>query len=382
MSLVQPNRQINEVVSSYNMFLNSDDGVQNGQDCDFQFGNSPIVAGQGEFIRVSVNNFSMYKTWTDVNVYNSDLVLRTNGGVTNSVITIPRQNYDTLASLADAFGNAAGTALAAAFGVGLTSVTNVLPPAAAGITGTTNNIISFLVTLAGAHGRAAGDGDNGNCGIQAVVDPATAPVSLTAIDPNAGGDVAALIGGDRRFANQLLGSVDVTFPLATTIQVTCRYPAQRSTEANMYLRVNPTPHVLATENFNEAFSATTTSKVNPSTILAEMRIDTEFVQYSPQSGREYFADFYQKHLSHLHLTLSDSHYRAFPLTGVNQATTGNRKFTVTLKVDIVTGGAKSGGGNEVTVNQQPLPKSVNAKDEHFLVYQKNGRDMYGKPLGY
>ena len=386
--MAQPQRPINEVLSSYNMFLNSDDGVQNGQDCDFQFGNSPIVASNGEFIRVSVNNFSMYKTWTDVNAFNQDLVLRTNGGTTNSVISLAAQNYDSIASLAAELASVvtiavnAVPAFAAAAWTPVT-VSAVLPPPTAGITGTTNNVISFLLTTAGgnAHGFVAADANNGNFGIQASVDPVTAPVSLGVIDPAAGGDVGQLLGVDRVFANTTNSSFNITFPSATTIQVTARYPAQRSTEANMYLRINPAPHVVATENFNQPFSATTSAKVNPSQILAEMRIDSEFVQYSPQSGREYFADFHQKHLSHIKLTLTDSHYRLFPLLGVNQATTGNRNFTCTLRVDVVAGGAVSGGGLEI-VRPSPIPKHLNSKDEHVLVYQKNGRDMYGKPMGF
>ena len=377
-----------EVVSSYNMFLNSDDGINNGALYDFQFGNTPITCQQGEFIRLTVNNFSMYRVWTGVNAYNRDLVLTTGGvgagtGAVNSVVQITQQNYSTIGDLAANLADRVLTAYTATV-TGTASAPNtlsaILPAVTTGVLGTTNNVISFTIDTTNAHGISAADLLDGNFALRCIVDATAGNIGLS-VNAN-GADSALLLGGDRLQSTDMTSScdIDVTSDVKKIV-FTFKYPAQRTTEANMYLRSNPPAKVFATDNYQTTYKTGIESKLNPSNILAVMRIDTEFVQYNPTSGREYFADFYQKHMSHLQLFLTDSHNRAFPLFGVNQATLGNMHFSVCLRIDIMKGGAKQGTGVEVH-NLPQLPKKVNAKKENLLIWQKDGKNMYGKPEGY
>ena len=49
------------IIETYNMFLNSDDNVGNGQSYSFQFGNNSIqTRDKGQFIRMNLVNFNMY----------------------------------------------------------------------------------------------------------------------------------------------------------------------------------------------------------------------------------------------------------------------------------------------------------------------------------
>ena len=104
------------------------------------------------------------------------------------------------------------------------------------------------------------------------------------------------------------------------------------------------------------------------------------MQYSPTSGREFFADFYQKQLQHLNVQLTDSHNRPLPAFGPNQTIRGNLHFTATFRVDIIQGLALNEAPVKTAVD--PIKHSVPARFERLLIQQKNGEDTYGVPMGY
>ena len=386
MAVVQKAKSSNDiVVESYNLFLNSDDGKENGQSYDFQLGNNSInTRGQGQYIRLTLINFNMMKNWTDVNPVNHGIVLRTNAGNSNFPIILNDYNYSTVRDIA--------TNLAASFkavidggalaGVGATTITNILPTAGTGISGTTDNIIGFTLNTTNNHGLTAADLLDGTFALQSVIDPANLPGGVPAgVEP--GADSGLLLGIDRTAASFLATSfnIDVTSD-AKKIIVLGQYPAQRYTEPNVYMRVNPTPQVFATEQFEKPLDTIGENQVNPSSILAEMRIDTEIVQYEPNNDRQYFANLYQKTLTHFRIDLTDSRRRELPIFGVNQTTKGNRHFTATVRIDIIQDTAY--GENPDIIPESLYVKSkVPARfDSNVLIYQKNGRDQYNKPMGF
>jgi len=384
---LQPVKRTNDiVVESYNLFLNSDDGKENGQNYDFQLGNNSInTRGQGQFIRLSLINFNMYKNWTNVNPTNHGIVLRTAAGATNYPIILNDYNYATVrdiaVNLSASFKSVIdGSPFSATFGV--TTITNILPSPGTSIEGTTDNLIGFTLNTTNPHGLVAGDTTNGNFALQSVIDPANIPGGVPA-GVEAGGDSGLLLGIDRTPASFLGTSftIDVTTN-PNQIIVLGQYPAQRYTEANVYMRVNPSPEVFSTEMFSKPLDTVGDNQLNPSSILAEMRIDTEMVQYEPANDRQYFANMYQKTLTHFRIALTDSRNRALPLFGVNQPTSGNRHFTATIRVDII---------QDVAYGENPaiIPESMYVKskvparfDSNVLIYQKNGEDIYGKPVHF
>jgi hypothetical protein len=391
-----------KIVQSYNIFLNSDDAKGDGGNYDFQLGANAINCKSGEFIRLSLNNYSQYVTWPGVNAFNNLLILR-NGGA-NSPITIGASNYASIADLADNVSNSIAQALSAA-GLGWGAVTvnaaSVRPVAGTGIGGTTDNRIVFDIDFATGWGGAPPDltdvtAGNG-LGVQALIDPENLVGATAQYNAATGGDSGLLLGLDRLVSTDTRSSWSITIPGASTTKLhfEAPYPALRNTQANLFVRVNPPLHVNGTMNFGAPIKAdatgtiTTTGAVDPTNILAEIRIDTEFVQYSPSTGREYFADYYQKTLNHINLRVTDKNNRDFnrffaPSSNttptLSQSTTGNFHFTCTLRVDIVEGYAPQ----ETTLPKMAsqIVKNVPARFENILISQMNGKDTYGKPQGY
>ena len=369
------------IVESYNLFLNSDDLAYDGQNYDFQFGTNGIkTRDQSQFIRLTLLNFNMYKNWTDVNSTNQSLVIRTNGGATNFPVVIQAQNYSTLYDLGLNLTTAIVTTLntpafQAVYLWG--AVTGVLnnPLAGTGISGTSNNTFDITFTTTNPHGSP--NTLNGDFCLQSVIDPENLPGGITGVA--SGGDSGNLVGMRRTFATDLVQGINITYPTPNTINFAFLYPAQRSTEPNVYIRANPTPQVFASEAFETIPSTGTKNSLNPTNIIAEIKIDTELVQYEPTADKQYFANMYQKALNHLQLRLTDSKNRDLPITDLSQPYSGNRHFTVALRIDIVE--AVSYG--EMTKNLiKETVKSVSARFENLLINQKMGKPGYGTPQGY
>ena len=373
--------QTEKIVESYNLFLNSDDNVRNGQNYDFEFGNNTVMTrNKDQYIRLTLLNFNMYKNWTDVNLYNSRLIL-TEGG-TKSVFSLTEQNYSTIHDIANNLANKF-IDIFNTFATGTVTATVIAPTASTSITGTTNNVIIIEVEATGGHNITSGDIDNGDFQINAVIDAnniAGLVDPLTNVAPPGGADVGLLLGIDRLPASSTGQSFIITRNSGTKITFTGRYPAQRSTEPNVYMRINPAPQIYASEGFQKPLENGGSNKLNPSSILAEIKIDTEFVQYNPTSDKEYFVNLYQNALAHFQINLTDSRNRGIPYTG-NQLTTGNRFFTATLRVDIVQDVAYG----QASVANISVPKQFPAsKDSNLLPHYtiNGGRKTFGKAPGF
>jgi hypothetical protein len=370
------------IVESYNLFLNSDEFIYDGQNYDFQFGTNGVnTRDQSQYIRLTLVNFNMYKNWTDVNSYNQTLVLRIQTGNTNLPVVIQAQNYATIHDLGVNLTTALVTtmntpAFQAVYAWG--TVTGVLnsPSPGTGITGTTDNILDMTFTTTNPHGSPSTT--TGDFNLQAVIDPSNLPGGAP-IGTSQGADVGNLVGINRTFANDLVTNVSITYPTANTINMRFLYPAQRSTEPNIYIRANPTPQVLASQAFETPASQQTQNALNPSNIIAEIKIDAEFVQFEPTSDKQFFANMYQKSLNHLQLRLTDSRNRPVPVTLLDQAFRGNRFFTVCFRVDIVE--AVAYGEIDKGLIAEAV-KATSARFENLLINQKWGKPGYNTAPGY
>ena len=120
----------------------------------------PLPCGDNQFIRLTLQSFSMYKSFTNVNANNNTFRLTTTGGTvpvpaTDAAFFLPSQYYASKNSLALQFANILAPALATASGVALAAVSipttgadAITPPQS----GDTDNIIRFRVDFAAAHG--------------------------------------------------------------------------------------------------------------------------------------------------------------------------------------------------------------------------------------
>ena len=64
-----------DVVNSYNLWVDTDAanqaGQQRGDEFNIALGSQTLKAEAGQYIKLTLNNFHMYKNWQDVNVNNN-----------------------------------------------------------------------------------------------------------------------------------------------------------------------------------------------------------------------------------------------------------------------------------------------------------------------
>jgi hypothetical protein len=329
------------VIETHNIFIDTDkaqkESTSKGDDFQLHLNTQSVDADRGQFIRLTLNDFSMYKNWTDVNTNNNTIVIETQAGVDKFNLT--EQNYETIHDLADNFATNLGTKLLqVAQGLGSTAVSyvvnNLKPDATTSINGTTDNIISFSIDF-------------------------NAPHTLTQVEirfVEDEGDVYNLLGGDRLFDSSAGQSITSAFALgATEIFFYCWYPAQRSTTSHIYLRTSLTTGATETASLGHEDRIETFSEVSYSNILARIPVNTEFCTFTSESGREYFLDLKQKHINNIRLYLTDQHGRRLgrrpgqenlntasgssSVFGVgvasSQSTLGNLSFSCVVRADIV-----------------------------------------------
>ena len=134
------------VVNSYNLFIDSSTGRDNaskGDNYHLHLGNAGITCESGQYIRLTLNNFTMHKTFTDINANNSTFTVRNTTDDTSTTGELTHQNHTTLNSLATDFATQLGAAIKAEKGVGDTvTVGDVLPSSTNSLGGDSNHIIS------------------------------------------------------------------------------------------------------------------------------------------------------------------------------------------------------------------------------------------------
>ena len=317
-----------QITSSYNLFIDSSNGhntQSKGDDYLVNLQDSGVHAGEGEHIRMSLSNFSMAKNFTDVNDNNNafELFFARASGTTSALLYLDNRNYSTVTELGINFAEKIAQEL----------VSSIPAVSAAVVSGTESiqydKIITFTITTTGNHG-IVNDPDNG---IRFVSDHS---------------DSYVLLGGDRRrnTATDTGKSVTLTIPSATSIKVTCLYPAQKSTTPFIYIRA---PGVLNTNIETRGLrhdSDTHNSDTAHSDILGRAVVESnDWVQFTAQSERDFFIDIHQKQLNVLRLRLTDSKNRLIGRrntgshtacgTGTNQSTLGNLSFSAVLRFDII-----------------------------------------------
>ena len=75
------------VANAFNLFINTDRNIPNGSlgdDIMIPLGQSPIVAGDDEHIRLTLDQFSMRKSWYDVNKNNNKFVVKLTTPIENA----------------------------------------------------------------------------------------------------------------------------------------------------------------------------------------------------------------------------------------------------------------------------------------------------------
>ena len=335
-----------------------------------------IQCCKGEKLSVNVQDFCMGKVWTDVNDTNNkfNLGVKISGNFNNYPLYLPNKNYYTVYDLAVAFGTAIGdkllvkvktaTPLVESWRFQITGPGGIpsgyvpfSPPSTAGINGTSSNIIEFQIEFLDASNTVinltdiiiTGDGDDTSIKMK-----------------ESEGDCAYLLGGDNEIDNDpstftsivveaANNSLPETVPFARVpgdaVIIRCKYPAQRSTTPQIYLRSNLYSTSLETHSFNQDVVTAGSNRLTHSDILCIIPVNTEFCKYFSEEGvRTIIA---QDNITTLRLFITDEQGRQIgrargssrdtaesnpnlseSITN-SQSTRGNLNFTVTIRIDVI-----------------------------------------------
>ena len=327
------------VLNSLNFFVDTSRDLGQGDDATVHLQDNSIAAGDGQLLKVSLSEFTMYKSFYGVNANNGKFRLTADADVTE--LELAPGNYRTVSDVAAEFAEQLRARLHTNTGVACT-VVDLKPTSGTLINSTDDRIISFEI-----------DFGSSNHGLSTFRVQCFTAVS----------DSYALLGGNRIDDDtSTASSFEVSIHSSTQLRVKAYYPAQRSTESHIYVRTDLRSNNVETASLSAAtgpYSAHTLS----SNILAKVPVDIEFVQFSNAgSTDEFFVTLAQRGLSSMRLYLTDSKGR--PLgrpagsgsktaagSGSAQSTLGNLSFTATLRIDVI----QASQPNELQTPSIPRP---------------------------
>tara|TARA_R110001632_G_C11285540_1_gene412334 strand:- start:26 stop:1153 length:1128 start_codon:yes stop_codon:yes gene_type:complete len=346
-----------EVVSSFNLFIDTErnlDATSTGDSIMLSLNQTPITCADNQYLRLTLQSFSMYKSFTNINTNNNKFRIVTAGGtVSNNLLYLPPADYATRFSLANAIAQTIVTSLAATLGATPTfplAGAGALTPAQGGTV--SNNIISFKMVFAAPHGLT----------------------SLLLRTEVSEGDAFEVFGSDRIRADDgtpawaLLNSIE-TVITANEIQFNFPYNCQLSSQQNVYLRTDINNTNIETSSYAAQNTDTRgSSSMASSRLLARMIIDNDFVNFTTGTQMEYFVALTTRQITHLRLYITDSHGRNIPQNIVtaqnapvnnltNQKTLGNRSWEAVIKVDVV----QYMGGQNDALKSAPVQYTVPAR---------------------
>ena len=357
-----------KVIETHNLFIDTacanKESSSLGDDFQLHLNTQSIDADRGQFIRLTLNDFSCYKTWTNVNSNNSVFIMSVEGSISKPAIA--KKNYEDLHDLATEFANVVAEQLLADAQTNNSSATTatvsaITPDNQAGINGTSDNIISFKVTFNATHTLTLAD------------------IKIQFFEEE--GDIYALLGGNRIYGSTPSTENSVVISGTTTeINVQCLYPAQRSTTSHIFLRTSLTTGATETASLSQETNIENASEASYSNILAKIPVNSEFCNFTANTGKEYFIDLRQKHLNNIRLYLTDQHNRRIGrrptqtgtktaagydnINAIEQSTLGNLSFSCVLRTEVIQGGPI----NEV---QFPRPQPVIPARQTGLLVQTN-----------
>ena len=318
------------IVKSFNIFVDTDRGTHTGtctaDDLELNLNRVNIDADKGQFIRLSVQNFSMAKNWTNINKYNNKFRLvgldQTGAKHIDEQVVLDEKDYETRNQLASEVANkiAAAYSRGTQGGAPLPDVSEVKPADGEA----TDKKITFKLnfnSLTLPSGSTLTD--------LYVLFPTTYTDGTIS-------DAYQLLGGRKALGDET--STDYTNKVegkfnGNDVVIEFDYPCQLQTEQFVYLRTNLMSDALETSSLGQYFE--NIGDAHHSNILGRFTIASEdWVQFDAQGGREYFVDLRQRHIQNVKLRLTQSHGGQLPINPL-QNTLGNISFTCVLRCDII-----------------------------------------------
>lgn len=362
------------VVSSFNMFIDTERNLSadsTGDNVALPLSQTPITAGRDQFIRLNLLEFSMPKSFHDINALNNRFTIRDSGG--NQEVVLPGSNYNSAAKL---FNSVAGfqtpvmNVLKSLAGGGFATMSiSVITPLSAG---NNSNVLQFVVDYGAAHGYTAGTAPK----IQAYVSQ---------------GKAYNILGGKRIVddADSTTASLTTTLgdenadpaTLANKLTFTAFYTAHYHSSSHVYLRINEQNSNIGTSSLQSIKRDTQRTEMASTKVLAIVPIDTEYARYVAQTDNVFFTDILSKSLAQMRLQITDSLGNLFPLVAPDQNRLGNRYFSAVIRIDIMA--YPSGvphSVNNANLEEKTAPRFSSAPTTHIGNFESNGNN--GAQTGY
>lgn len=343
------------VANAFNLYINTDRNLSSGSKGDrlaLPLGQTPIVAGDDEHIRMTLDQFSMKKSWSDVNSNNNQFKITNPNGGTGTCTILPGDYAPSgLRTLQAYVATAMLETLNTLYATGQFAL--IEPTGADNLTMTTTQILTM--------------------GFKSNVAMTTAQLPIVQCFTSMGDSYKVL--GAKRIVGTPEGEVNratrATYNTGSTFQsmlvyldeadttklfIRGYYRADMTPETHVYMAIdNQMSHNIGTNSFtagNTADPIEDRSGMNSSRILAAIPIDTKYARYVANTDRQYFVDLASRVASELRIVLVDSVGRSFPYLNEDEGTLGDRSFKAVIRVDILKGN-KTG-----TLKSKPTPKSV------------------------
>jgi hypothetical protein len=354
MSSTQPNFENQQVVNSFNLFIDSErcviqgDQQSRGDDVHIQFECNSIEAGDGEMIKLSVTDFSMPNNMDMIDFNNSRGLFKATSthvpatipagtplwGIAETVDLIDRHNYSNIYDITESFAINFKQQLDRL----IPTVTHAFTPGTIIYPEYDVTYVPSSIAAGGANGPAYKELKVGRppmatgerflrvlfeCklfGTGTVDNPngALEPHNISALKiqlmPRQG-DTYSILGGlrcdtDSETFNSL--RIDIT---SNSIEVTGFFPMQRYTEPHIYLRSNTGQNGLEMSVLQANMIASgnvLVADIVTSNILGKFaRFENnegggETIMYNSSTGMDYFINLQQRKLTSLQLFLTDS----------------------------------------------------------------------------
>lgn len=392
MSIQTSRYESQNIVNSFNLFIDSEKssfvghGHSTGDDVNIHMEGNSLEAQDGEIIRLSLTNFTMFNNLYHIDNTNRQVRVQTfKTGVVDPIdhpIRLTRKNHQVMKTLAEDFATILAARLAtdsATYGSTVASFTvSDLLPTALAINADSDRLLSFTLTAK----------DSGGTTVNHLFDT-TGGVLVQCIEDK--GDSYQLLGALRiddeaSFKNSL--SITVT---AQTVEVKGFFPMQRMTDPYVYLRCENVSNGLEMSVLDSGVGAASTDVIN-SNILAKVFRDHEFITYHTQTGMDYFLNLQQRRLSHLRLFLTDSKGRRLgrlpgqsggtaaglgpsassdDFSSVEQSTQGNLYFTAVVKLEVIR--VRNPAHLDTTPPSAPMPAR---EAQSVMTWPDYGRPRY------
>jgi len=460
-----------QVVNSFNLFIDGDrssiigDTSSRGDDVKINLEGSSIIANDGEMIRMTLTNFEMFNNLYHIDENNSRFTTRCsqNTSTTPETRDLTRQNYSNVGDIAIDFANIIGNVINDVTSTGhrvlVLDIKNVVAPGF--LPYDTQTQVNYTIPTPDASGTVSpytigttkikptslGLGNTGNRLLDItyqIVNGAGVPhahliQTLNIQCLSSQGDSYCILGGLRQDRtsdvnfNSFAVDLSAPYPLTTDasgnyidtsnndtrIRVRGYFPMQRMTDPYVYLRCKSQQSGgLEMTVLADALTASNSSDITSSDILAKLKRDVEFISYDNGTGDEYFVNLQQKKISSLQLYLTDSknrqlgRHRNKDEIGVNtgggtaagfdtggnetleknrinatgkkyingsgfasqlQSSLGNLFYTAVLRVDII----KMSNPARLETPALPLPLPARKAQNGVLTFQDYGMPKYG-----